>query len=80
MDLSKRELESEKLRNWHWMWSKFYFNKKHYGYLRCHFNKLVQNYLDLLDKIYFLFYTFNKFNEKNLYNEIFGTYVKFNDW
>ena len=18
-------------RNWHWMWSKFYFNKKHYG-------------------------------------------------
>ena len=23
----------EYLRNWHWMWSKFYFNKKHYGYL-----------------------------------------------
>ena len=23
----------EQLRNWHWMWSKFYFNKKHYGYL-----------------------------------------------
>ncbi len=20
-------------RNWHWMWSKFYFNKKHYGYI-----------------------------------------------
>ncbi len=20
-------------RNWHWMWSSFYFNKKHYGYL-----------------------------------------------
>ena len=20
------------LRNWHWMWSKFYFNKKHFGY------------------------------------------------
>ena len=23
----------QQLRNWHWMWSKFYFNKKHYGYL-----------------------------------------------
>ena len=20
-------------RNWHWVWSKFYFNKKHYGFL-----------------------------------------------
>jgi GT2 family glycosyltransferase len=24
----------EYLRNWHWMWSKFYFNKKHYGYFQ----------------------------------------------
>ena len=23
----------EYLRNWHWMWSKFYFIKKHYGFL-----------------------------------------------
>ncbi len=26
------KLEMEKSRNWHWMWSKFYFYKKHYGY------------------------------------------------
>ena len=25
--------EMEKSRNWHWMWSTFYFYKKHYGYL-----------------------------------------------
>ena len=25
--------EIEYSRNWHWMWSKFYFHKKHYGYL-----------------------------------------------
>ena len=25
--------EIEYLRNWHWMWSKFYYNKKHFGYL-----------------------------------------------
>ena len=24
--------EVEFSRNWHWAWSKFYFNKKHYGY------------------------------------------------
>ena len=24
--------EMELSRNWHWMWSTFYFNKKHYGY------------------------------------------------
>jgi len=26
------DVEMEKSRNWHWMWSKFYYNKKHYGY------------------------------------------------
>ena len=25
-------LELEKNRNWHWMWSTFYFNKKHKGF------------------------------------------------
>ena len=24
--------EIELSRNWHWIWSKFYFNKKHFGY------------------------------------------------
>ena len=27
----KIDFEMELSRNWHWMWSKFYFNKKHYG-------------------------------------------------
>ena len=27
------EFEMELSRNWHWMWSTFYFNNKHYGYL-----------------------------------------------
>ena len=25
--------EIEFSRNWHWIWSKFYYNKKHYGFL-----------------------------------------------
>ena len=24
--------KTQQLRNWHWMWSRFYFNKKHFGY------------------------------------------------
>ena len=30
---NKNDFEMEKSRNWHWMWSKFYFYKKHQGYL-----------------------------------------------
>ena len=26
------DYEMELSRNWHWMWSKFYYNKKHFGY------------------------------------------------
>ena len=45
--------ELEYSRNWHWMWSKFYFNKKHYGYL----NALKKVFLNLISaKIKFIFY------------------------
>ena len=30
----KYEDEVEFSRNWHWIWSKFYFNKKHYGFFK----------------------------------------------
>ena len=30
----REDIEMEKSRNWHWMWSKFYYNKKYYGYFR----------------------------------------------
>ena len=30
---NRYDLEMEKSRNWHWMWSTFYYNKKHNGYL-----------------------------------------------
>ena len=45
--------EIEYLRNWHWMWSKFYFNKKHYGYL----NAFIKVFLNLVSaKIKFIYY------------------------
>jgi N-acetylglucosaminyl-diphospho-decaprenol L-rhamnosyltransferase len=35
---NKYKNEVEFARNWHWIWSKFYFNKKHYGYLKAFLN------------------------------------------
>jgi len=70
--------ELEYSRNWHWMWSKFYFNKKHYGYL----NALKKVFLNLISaKIKFIFYliTLNSHKRKiyqmrisGILNSMFG--------
>ena len=68
----------EYLRNWHWMWSKFYFNKKHFGF----FTALTKIFLNLLSSIFrYLFYILilNEHKAKiykmrilGLYNSIIG--------
>ena len=61
----RNNLEMEKSRNWHWMWSKFYYKKKHYGYLigLC---STLPNFLSSLLK--FLFYSLTKnIDKKNIY-------------
>ena len=50
------EKEIEFLRNWHWLWSKFYFNKKHYGYPKALFKSLPS----LISSIIKVFYYFLK--------------------
>jgi N-acetylglucosaminyl-diphospho-decaprenol L-rhamnosyltransferase len=53
------QLESEKLREWHWMWSTFYFYKKNYGYIfaiKKTIGKLVRSFF----KVIFYTVTFNK--------------------
>jgi GT2 family glycosyltransferase len=55
--------EIEYSRNWHWMWSKFYFNKKHYGY----FYSLTKVFLNLTSakiKFFYYFLTFNSYKKK----------------
>ena len=39
-------------RNWHWMWSTFYFNKKHYGYLFA-LIKILPKFFSSLSKFIF---------------------------
>ena len=50
-------------RNWHWMWSKFYFNKKHYGYINAFF-KTFNNLASSNIKFLFYFFIFNNYKKK----------------
>ena len=53
----------EHLRNWHWMWSKFYFNKKHYGYITA-FIKVFFNLISAIIKYLFYLLIFNTHKKK----------------
>lgn len=53
------DFEMEKSRNWHWMWSKFYFHKKHKNYLYSFLINLP-NLSSLLIKYLFYSITLNK--------------------
>ena len=59
----KYKNEIEYLRNWHWMWSKFYFNKKHYGYLVA-LLKVFKNLISAKIKFFYYLITFNTFKRK----------------
>ena len=77
----------EYLRNWHWMWSKFYFNKKHYGYLNA-LSKVILNLLSGMFKYILYSILFNSHKRKiylmricGLYNSIIGkkSWYRIND-
>ena len=56
--------EVELSRNWHWIWSKFYFNKKHFGFLYALMNGLPV-FLSAITKV--LFYFFINKKKKQIY-------------
>lgn len=67
----------EYLRQWHYMWGKFYFHKKHYGYLKA-FSATFFDLIEGLIKIPILFfYNKNKYliylnRLKGLFNSMIG--------
>ena len=72
----------EYLRNWHWMWSKFYFNKKHYGYFNA-FLKIISNLVSAIFKYVFYLILFNSHKKKIYLMRLCGLYnsiIDKNSW
>ena len=67
---SKYFNEVELSRNWHWMWSIFYYNKKYKGFLISLFIVLPK-IVSILIKVIFFSLVFNK-NKKRLYYQRFS--------
>ncbi len=63
--------EMELSRNWHWMWSSFYYHKKHKGFVLA-FLKIIKKLFSAIIK--FIFYTlvFNKDKKKIYYQRASG--------
>ncbi len=60
----KYKYEIELSRNWHWVWSKFYYNKKHYGFLKAYI-KVFPIFISATLKL--LFYFFINKKKKEIY-------------
>ncbi|MGL3827822.1 glycosyltransferase family 2 protein [Candidatus Pelagibacter communis] len=65
----KKQIELS--RNWHWMWSKFYYNKKHSGYIYA-FLTNFNNLLTSLLKILFYLITFRIFKSQIYLMRLYG--------
>ena len=69
----KYEVESEMIRSWHWMWSTFYYHKKHGSYLKAFsltYGKLVRAFVKML--VFTLF--FNKKKQSMYYARFSGLF------
>ncbi len=72
----KYKSEVELSRNWHWIWSKFYFNKKHFGFLKAIKENLL-TYVSSLIKFLFYYLIRNDFKSKIYFNRASGFYNAF---
>jgi GT2 family glycosyltransferase len=73
---SEYSLNIELCRNWHWMWSLFYYNYKHFGVLAAYKTTIIK----FFSSIFKLFIAFVFFNKKNFlihYYRLNGLYNAF---
>ena len=70
---AKYKDEVELSRNWHWMWSKFYFNKKNFSFTKA-MVECLPNYISSIFKFLFYLFTNNPFKKKIYLNRISGFY------
>ena len=65
--------ELELSRNWHWTWSKFYFNKKNFGFLKA-VMACIDTYFSSILKFVFYFIIGNSYKKKINFNRASGFY------
>ena len=68
---AKINFEMELSRNWHWMWSTFYYNKKHFGY----FSSIIRvsgKFFSSLIKMIFYYLVFDKTRQKIYFQRFSG--------
>ena len=68
---SKYQYEVELSRNWHWIWSKFYFNKKHFNYTKAFMDGFPKFFLGLIKYSYYSLIR-NKKKQKICLNRVSG--------
>ena len=68
---SEIEKPMELSRNWHWMWSTFYFHKKHYGYLSA-LIKILPKLSSSLIKFLIFLVTFKKYKSEIYKHRLLG--------
>ena len=68
--------EIEFSRNWHWIWSKFYYNKKHYSIFKA-IKECVPTYLSSILKFIFYLLINNKIKKKVYFNRASGFFNAF---
>ena len=73
LELPDFNLEADKLRNWHWMWSVFYFHKKNYGFSSA-FIKTVDKLLKSTLKTLFYFLIFDQKNKNKYFFRMYGLF------
>jgi len=79
---SESSLNVELCRNWHWMWSLFYYNHKHYGILIA-YKVTIGKFFSSIIKLFFSLLFFNK--KKILINSyrlsgLFNAFLKKPSW
>ena len=67
----KYKNDVEFARNWHWIWSKFYFNKKHYGYAIAFLEGFPKFFSNLIKYIFYSLIR-NNIKQKIYLNRVSG--------
>jgi hypothetical protein len=79
---SGNSLNIELCRNWHWMWSLFYYNRKHFGVLTA-YRVTIPKFASTVIKLFITLVLFNKKKILIYYyrlNGLFNAFLKRPAW